>query len=247
MYDLQGEYSLGSEAGERRIIDAQIPEHALSLALLTFSALLWVVLTDFGRSLAGFDTSAMADPSGYVHQSEWCGNDAVLVGLFGYTSSNHPPYILLLWVDHAVTLDGIRIIGPDTCDFVQKCPVPSSVSVFRPGSTSPSENFSRPSPKADESIRSIRPELAAAVDECIDAAARESEPFWQRRLLNHRACVKILRSKPQTTGTGKNADLESGDEALSRVIVERVRPDSEAYVRQGRAAAQKFFSEDKDS
>lgn len=65
------------------------------------------------------------------------------------------------------------------------------MSVFRPGSTSPSailfdawENFSRRSPKADESIRSIRPELAAAVDECIDAAAREWEPYWQRRLLN---------------------------------------------------------------
>ena len=46
------------------------------------------------------------------------------------------------------------------------------------------ENFSRRSPKADESIRSIRPELAAAVNECVDAAAREWEPVWQKRLLN---------------------------------------------------------------
>lgn len=46
------------------------------------------------------------------------------------------------------------------------------------------ENFSRKSPKADESIRGIRPELAAAVDECIDAAGQEWEPYWQRRLLN---------------------------------------------------------------
>lgn len=67
----------------------------------------------------------------------------------------------------------------------------SSVSVFRPGSSSPSailfdawENFSRKSSKADESIRNIRPELAAAVDECIDAAGREWEPLWQRRLLS---------------------------------------------------------------
>ena len=42
------------------------------------------------------------------------------------------------------------------------------------------------SPKADESIRSIRPELAKAVDECIDAAGEEWEPHWQRRLLNVR-------------------------------------------------------------
>lgn len=102
--------------------------------------------------------------------------------------------------------DGVRIISPDTCEFLQKVPgkslyhiiyfsflflLVSSVSVFRPGSSSPSailydawERFSRRSPKADESIRSIRPELAAAVDGCIDAAGREWEPYWQRRLLN---------------------------------------------------------------
>lgn len=76
----------------------------------------------------------------------------------------------------------------------------SSVSVFRPGSTSPSailydawENFTRRSPKADESIRSIRPELAAAVNECIDAAGREWEPFWQRRLLNVRTAGSAVK------------------------------------------------------
>lgn len=67
----------------------------------------------------------------------------------------------------------------------------STVSVFRPGSTAPAailydawELFSKRSPKADESIRSIKPELAAAVNGCIDAAGEEWEPYWQRRLLN---------------------------------------------------------------
>ena len=65
------------------------------------------------------------------------------------------------------------------------------MSIFQPGSTSPSailfdawENFTRRSSKADENIRSIRPELAAAVNECIDAAGHEWEPYWQRRLLS---------------------------------------------------------------
>jgi hypothetical protein len=65
------------------------------------------------------------------------------------------------------------------------------MSIFRPGSTSPSailydawESFTERLPKADENIRSIRPELAAAVDECIEAAGQEWEPYWQRRLLN---------------------------------------------------------------
>ncbi|KAI0325164.1 vacuolar protein sorting-associated protein 16 [Cubamyces sp. BRFM 1775] len=166
-----------------------------SLALLTFSGLLWVVSTDFQRSLAEFDTTGVVGAEGDVLQVEWCGNDAVLVtwkhlavlvGPFGDTLQ----YFYSGSTFTVTEPDGIRIIGPDTCDFLQKVPA-SSVSVFRPGSTSPSailfdayENFSKRSPKADESIRSIRPDLAAAVDECIDAAAREWEPYWQRRLLS---------------------------------------------------------------
>lgn len=98
------------------------------------------------------------------------------------------------------------MIGPDVCDFLQKVPgksdalpdchflsdiIASTLSIFRPGSTSSSailydawESFTNRSPKADESIRSIKPELAKAVDQCIEAAGQEWEPYWQRRLLN---------------------------------------------------------------
>ena len=108
-------------------------------------------------------------------------------------------------------MDGVRVIGQETSDFIQKflvgdlaisypilniiSPVASTLSVFKPGSTSPSailfdawQNFVDKSPKADESIRSIRPDLVKAVDECIDAAGQEWEPYWQCRLLN----VRIL-------------------------------------------------------
>ncbi|KAL6303033.1 vacuolar protein sorting-associated protein 16 [Sparassis latifolia] len=166
-----------------------------SLALLLATGLLWVVSTDFSRSLAEFNTLNVIGAEGEVRQVEWCGNDAVLVtwdtlallvGPFGDTLQyfyTGPTFVI-------TEADGIRVIGPDSCDFLQKVPA-ASVSVFRPGSTSPSailydawENFSHRSPKADESIRSIRPELAAAVNECIDAAGHEWEPYWQRRLLN---------------------------------------------------------------
>ncbi|KAH8987853.1 vacuolar assembling/sorting protein VPS16 [Lactarius akahatsu] len=166
-----------------------------SLALLTETGMLWVVATDFQRNLAEFDTTTVVGAEGPVRQVEWCGNDAILVtwealvllvGPFGDTLQyfySGPTF--------AVTeLDGIRVIGGDTCDFIQKVPA-SSVSVFRPGSTSPSailfdawENFNNRSPKADENIRSIKLDLAAAVDEVIDAAGQEWEPAWQRKLLS---------------------------------------------------------------
>ena len=40
-------------------------------------------------------------------------------------------------------------------------------------------------------------------------------------VLKHWACAKIVRSKPQASGTGKNAELDGGDDALCRVIVEK--------------------------
>jgi hypothetical protein len=59
-----------------------------------------------------------------------------------------------------------------------------------PGSTSPSsilfeasQLFNQRSPKADEFIRSIRGELHTAVDGCIDAASREWDVEWQKKLL----------------------------------------------------------------
>ena len=50
-----------------------------SLALLTFTGTLWVVSTDFQRSMAEFETKDVPGAEGLVRQVEWCGNDAILV------------------------------------------------------------------------------------------------------------------------------------------------------------------------
>jgi len=75
----------------------------------------------------------------------------------------------------------------------------STEKVFRPGSTEPAavlldalEHYENRSPRADENIRSIKPELAGAVDVLIDAAGQEIEPYWQRRLLNVSACDRSI-------------------------------------------------------
>ncbi|KAJ3889966.1 Vps16, N-terminal region-domain-containing protein [Lentinula edodes] len=166
-----------------------------SLALLNASGTLLVISSDFQRRMAEFDTLNVPSAQGNVKQVEWCGNDAivvtwdslaVLVGPFADTLQYY-----YVGNTFAITeTDGIRILGADVCDLIQKVPS-STLSIFRPGSTSPAailydawESFSQRSPKSDESIRSIRPELATAVDGCIDAAGQEWEPYWQRRLLS---------------------------------------------------------------
>ncbi|KIY70700.1 vacuolar assembling/sorting protein VPS16 [Cylindrobasidium torrendii FP15055 ss-10] len=165
-----------------------------TLALLTFTGTLLVISSDFQRHITEFDTSSI-QADGTVRQVEWCGNDAilltwddlvVLVGPFADTLQ----YIYGGPVFAVSEPDGVRIMGPDTCDLIQKVPA-SVLSIFRPGSTSPAsilydawQSFTDRSPKADDAIRSIRPDLASAVDQCIDAAGREWEPYWQRSLLN---------------------------------------------------------------
>jgi hypothetical protein len=169
------------------------------LALLTFSGLLWVVSSDFQRELVVLDTATVG-AEGPVNQVEWCGNDAVLVTWNDLASLILPSrdnlagetlrYLYFGTTFVVTEADGARVIGQDVCDFIQKVPA-SSVSIFRPGSTSSSailfaawESFVQRSPKADESIRSIRSDLAAAVNECIDAAGHEWDPHWQRKLLS---------------------------------------------------------------
>ncbi|KAF8524325.1 vacuolar protein sorting-associated protein 16 [Hysterangium stoloniferum] len=168
------------------------------LALLTFSGVLWVVSTDFQQSRLEFDTNSQAVEGaveGGVRQVEWCGNDAILVTWDGLAVLVGPLGDCLRYFYpgsvHAVSeIDGVRIVSTGTCDFLEKVPAPI-FSIFKPGSTSPGavlydacDLYERRSPKSDEHIRSIRPELASAVDECIDAASREWDPYWQRRLLN---------------------------------------------------------------
>lgn len=54
-----------------------------NLALLSYSGLLWVVSTDFQRSLAEFDTKEVAGVDGPVRQVQWCANDAIIVSWDG--------------------------------------------------------------------------------------------------------------------------------------------------------------------
>ncbi|KAG2008272.1 vacuolar protein sorting 16 isoform 1 [Coprinopsis cinerea AmutBmut pab1-1] len=165
------------------------------LALLTFNGTLWVVSSDFHRNITEFETSHVVEGEGPIRQLEWCGNDAIIVAWSSLVLLVGPSGDTLQYFysgsAFAVTeMDGVRITSSDVCDLIQKVPS-TTMSIFRPGSTTPSailydawDSFTKRSPKADESIRSIRPDLAKAVDECIDAAGQEWEPQWQRNLLN---------------------------------------------------------------
>lgn len=109
------------------------------------------------------------------------------------------------WVHLLPDVDGVRLITNDVCEFLQKvpgmCPVSLKVfsylscigcteDVFKLGSTSPAsvlldavDQLDKKSPKADENIRLIRPNLLDAVGTCIQAAGQEFSVHWQKQLL----------------------------------------------------------------
>jgi hypothetical protein len=98
-----------------------------ALALLTASGLLWVVAADLQRGLAELDTAAAGVPAGGVRQVVWCGSDAVLLVLDGAALLVGPfGDVLRYYYAGAVHAtgerDGVRLLSPDACEFVEKVP-----------------------------------------------------------------------------------------------------------------------------
>lgn len=85
--------------------------------------------------------------------------------------------------------DGVRLLTNDVCDFLQKVPDVTD-EVFRYGTESPAsvlldavEQLENQSPKADDNIQLIKPNLVEAVDTCVAAAGHEFNIHWQKQLL----------------------------------------------------------------
>ncbi|SAM01302.1 hypothetical protein [Absidia glauca] len=160
------------------------------LALFTAEGKLWVVSTDFEKNLSEYATKSKIPPQQLV----WCGTDSVvmywdkivlMIGPFGdWIKFSYDDPIFL-----SSEIDGVRITSNDKCELLQKVPA-ATEDIFKIGSTSPAamlfdalDHYEKRSPKADENIRTIRPELVEAVDCCIEAAGFEFNHYYQRSLL----------------------------------------------------------------
>eukprot|EP00842_Homolaphlyctis_polyrhiza_P005915 jgi/Hompol1/6324/HPOL_001083-RA len=146
------------------------------LALFTSDGRLWVVSSDFQTSLAEFRTNSSSPPI----QIAWCGNDSVLLHWEDTILMVGPSGDWIKYaydgVVHIVTeIDSARIITNTHCEILER--VPGAILFDA------REHYERKTPKADESIRSIRPQLMEAVISCIDAAGHEFDIQIQKALL----------------------------------------------------------------
>ncbi|KAF4627400.1 hypothetical protein G7Y89_g10752 [Cudoniella acicularis] len=160
------------------------------VALYTQSGKAYVITSDFQNRLSEHDSQSKIPPK----DLQWCGNDAVVIAwedevhIIGPNNAAAKYFYegrVHLIADH----DGVRLITNDVCDFVQKVPEVTD-EVFRFGTESPAsilldavEQLENQSPKADDNIQLIRPNLVEAVDTCVKAAGHEFNIHWQKQLL----------------------------------------------------------------
>ncbi|PFH57008.1 hypothetical protein XA68_15649 [Ophiocordyceps unilateralis] len=150
-----------------------------------------VISSDFQDKLLEHNSDSQTPPK-YV---EWCGADALVawedeVHIIG-PGEQSTTFIYESTRVHVISEhDGARLITNDFCEFVERVPS-DTLEVLGPASeSSPASilldavgQLDRESPKADDYIQLIRPSLTEAVDTCVNAAGREFDTPWQKRLL----------------------------------------------------------------
>jgi hypothetical protein len=158
--------------------------------LFTEDGKVWVVGSDFQNKYSEYDSKAKTTPT----QIYWCGNDAVILAWEDEVHMVGPDGAAIKhYYDDQVhvipDIDGVRLLTNDVCEFWHKVP-DSLEEVFKLGSSSPAsvlldsiELLEKKSPKADENIQRIKPNLVEAVETCIRAAGHEFHPSLQKQLL----------------------------------------------------------------
>ncbi|KAK4944573.1 Vacuolar protein sorting-associated protein 16 [Elasticomyces elasticus] len=201
-----------SEAEDRGLSDGPFKHVSVSpngrfAALFTEDGKVWVVGSDFQNKYSEYDSKAKTTPT----QMIWCGNDAVVLAWEDEIHMLGPEGAAVKYyyddqVHVVPDIDGVRLITNDACEFLRKVPDPLE-EVFKLGSTSAAsilvdsiELLEKKSPKADENIQRIKPNLPEAVETCIRAAGHE---------FNHSSQKQLLRA----ASFGKSVlDLYSSDE-----------------------------------
>ncbi|GFP58908.1 probable vacuolar protein sorting-associated protein 16 homolog [Trichoderma asperellum] len=150
-----------------------------------------VISSDFQERLFEHNSNSNTPPK-YV---EWCGSDAIIawedeVHVIG-PGDESSSYIYDSTRVHVISEhDGARLITNDFCEFLERVPDDTLQAFGAASESSPAsilldavKQLELQSPKADDYIQLIRPNLTEAVDTCVNAAGREFDPQWQKRLL----------------------------------------------------------------
>ena len=189
-------YVIDSSDAEDRLLQngpfrhVSVSPNGKFVTLYTEDGKVWVISSDFQEKLSEYDSKARTVPK----DVQWCGNNSVALAWEDEVHMVGPSgaalkYFYDGWVHLLPDVDGVRLITGDVCELLQKVP-DETEEVFKLGSTAPAsvlldavEQLEKKSPKADDNIQLIRPNLSEAIDTCVRAAGQEYSPNWQKQLL----------------------------------------------------------------
>ena len=189
-------YVVDSSEAEDRLLQngpfrhVSVSPNGKFVTLYTEDGKVWVISSDFQEKLSEYDSKARTIPK----DVQWCGNNSVALAWEDEVHMVGPSgaalkYFYDGWVHLLPDVDGVRLITGDVCELLQKVP-DETEEVFKLGSTAPAsvlldavEQLEKKSPKADDNIQLIRPNLGEAIDTCIRASGQEYSPNWQKQLL----------------------------------------------------------------
>lgn len=164
--------------------------NGLYVALYTENGMVWVITVDFQNKVGEYESRTKITPK----DVQWCGNDSVLLAWEDEVQMIAPngavsKYYYDGWVHLLPDIDGVRLITNDVCELLQKVP-DTTEAIFRLGSTAPAsvlldaiDQLDQKSPKADENVQLIRPNLPDAIATCVRAAGQEYDVHYQKKLL----------------------------------------------------------------
>ncbi|CAK3796004.1 hypothetical protein MYCGRDRAFT_68201 [Lecanosticta acicola] len=180
----------GLEAGPFRHIS--VSPNGKFIALYTDDRKVWVISSDFQERFSEYQSKIKTPPK----DLQWCGNNAVVLAWEDEIHLLGPNGAATIYDDfnsfvHLLPdIDGIRVLTTSVCEFFHKISEDTTQEVFYLTSDHPAavlldaiDHLEKKSPKADDNIQLIRPNLDDAVDVCIRAAGQEYDIYWQKRLL----------------------------------------------------------------
>jgi len=184
-----------SQAEDRMLQNGPFRHIAVSpngkfIAFYTEDHKVWVITSDFQDRLSEYTSKVKTPP----RDLQWCGDNAVVLiwedelHLLGPAGSA-TTFFYDNFIHVTPDVDGVRIFSAEECEYLHRVPEECE-EVFKLGSTSPAavlidalDHLEKRSPKADENIQLIRPNLDEAIYTCVRAAGHEYNQSRQKQLL----------------------------------------------------------------
>lgn len=191
-----------------QILSIVVSQNGKHVAFFTDSGFLWIGSSDFKNKYSEIDTESIKQPKELL----WCGSQAVVahwdsdtLSIYGTKGINFVSYPYDGPFHLIQEMDCVRVVSEMTHELIQKVPFVVE-KIFRINSTAPgsylveaSRQFQKRSHRADEYIRLVKPDLATAVQDCIEAAAFEFNADVQKMLIRAAQFGKCFLMDPELT------------------------------------------------